>query len=111
MRRCHKIDLLAKQAAQHFVHVSDDSVEIQHAGLKDLFAAEGQELARQRSRAGGSLLDLFCVQVEAFGGRKLFQEQVGVANDSGEDVVEIVGDAAGELANGLDLLRLKKLFF
>ena len=43
----HEVDVLAKQTAQHFVHVRDDSVEVEHAELEDLFAAKGQELARQ----------------------------------------------------------------
>ena len=35
--------------------------------------------------------------------------QVGVADDRGEDVVEIVGDTPGEGADGLHFLGLPKL--
>jgi hypothetical protein len=35
--------------------------------------------------------------------------QHDVAGDAGEDVVEVVGDAAGELADRLHLLRLAQL--
>ena len=38
----------------------------------------------------------------------LFQE-LQIADDDGEQIVEIVGDAAGELAHGLHLLRLAEL--
>ena len=39
------------------------------------------------------------------------QQQRGMAVDDGEDVVEIVGDAAGELADGFHFLGLAQLLF
>ena len=36
-------------------------------------------------------------------------QQVGVALDDGEDVVEIMGDAGGELADGFHFLRVAEL--
>ena len=39
------------------------------------------------------------------------EEEVGEADDGGEHVVEVVGDAAGELADGLHLLALGELRF
>jgi hypothetical protein len=39
----------------------------------------------------------------------LFPQQVGIADDGGKDVVEIVGDAAGEEPDGLHLLGLHQL--
>jgi len=41
--------------------------------------------------------------LEAFGG------EFGVADDRGEDVVEIVGDAAGESAEGFHFVHLSEL--
>ena len=40
-----------------------------------------------------------------------FANQAGVADDRGEQVVEIVSDAAGEEADALQLLRLPQAFF
>jgi hypothetical protein len=37
------------------------------------------------------------------------QGKVGVAHDPGEQVVEVVGHAAGKTSNGFELLRLKQL--
>ena len=37
--------------------------------------------------------------------------EVEAADDAGEQVIEVVGDAAGELADGFDLLRLPQGFF
>jgi len=42
---------------------------------------------------------------------ELVAEEFRVADDDGQEIVEIVRDAAGELADHLHLLRLHKLFF
>ena len=39
------------------------------------------------------------------------QQQLGVAENRGQQVVEVVGDAAGEPADALDLLRLHQPLF
>ena len=44
-------------------------------------------------------------------GRELLEQQVGVAEDRGEQVVEVVRDAAGEPADRFHLLRLPELLF
>ena len=38
------------------------------------------------------------------------RQKIGVADNDGEQIIEIVGDAAGKLADGLHLLRLYQLF-
>ena len=53
-------------------------------------------ISRRSSRRGSSRLDLP-------------HQQLGVADDGGEEVVEVVRDAAGELADRLHLLRLTQL--
>ena len=78
-------------------------------GLDELAAAEGEQLARQPGGALGGLRDLLRgtrAGVVQIGHR----QQRCVAVDDGEDVVEIVRDAAGELADGLHFLRLAQLF-
>ena len=42
-------------------------------------------------------------------GAEILEQQVAVARDHREQVVEIVGDAAGEPTHGLHFLRLKEL--
>jgi len=39
-----------------------------------------------------------------------FQSDFGVAVDNGEDIVEVVGNAAGQAADSFDFLNLVKLF-
>ena len=100
--------VLAQKPAEHVRHVADDFVHVQLLGLDELAAAEGEQLPRQPGGAFGGLGDLL-------GGfsRRLVRlaaaEQRGVALNDGENVVEIVRDAAGELADGFHLLRLAQL--
>ena len=104
-----ELDLLADDAAQQFLHLADERVEIEHARLEDLLPAEGEELARE---VGGLLAGFAnepgllprCVVVRARVG-----DQFRVADDGGEEVVEIVRDAAGEPPDGFHLLRMAQL--
>ena len=101
--------VLAQQPAEHVGHVADDFVHVQPLGLDELAAAEGEQLPREAGGALGGLRDLLrgtrrgVVEVRR-------RQQRGVAVNDGEDVVEIVRDAAGELADGLHFLRLAQLF-
>jgi hypothetical protein len=57
---------------------------------------------------GGDGFEGFAVGIiEGF----LDEEEAGVALDDGENVVEIVGDAGGQLADGFHFLDLAQLIF
>ena len=86
----------------------DDGVQVEHTGLQHLAAAEREQLARERRRAGSGLLDLLGMTAQARVALAVDQE-LAVAGDRGEEVVEVVRDAAGEPADRLHLLRLPKL--
>jgi hypothetical protein len=101
------VDVLADQPPQHRVHPGDDLVQVDDLRLEDLLAAEGEQLARQCRRPVGGKLDL----VERRGERgiaavDLRAGDVAVAADRQQQVVEVVGDPARELADRLHLLRL-----
>ena len=55
----HQFDVFANQARQKLAHFFHDAVDVHHAGLKHLHAAEGEELASQRRGAIGGAIDLF----------------------------------------------------
>ena len=57
----HELDVLADQPAQHRVHVGDDGVQVEHARLQHLPAAEREQLAGERCGARRGLLDLLGV--------------------------------------------------
>jgi hypothetical protein len=61
VQRRHEIDVLADHAAQQAVDVGDERVQVDHAELQDLAAAEGKKLLRETSRLFGSAHDLLDV--------------------------------------------------
>ena len=109
VRRQRHLDVLADQPLQQLQHVGEQRVEAHHFGPQHLLAAEGQELARE---VGGALagaanlgdeLAVGIVRVEAV------ERHLAETDDGGEQVVEVVGHAAGELAHRFHLLRLPEL--
>ena len=71
--------------------------------------AERQQLLRQAGGALGGAPDLGGRMLPIRPGRHLFDQLVAVAQQDGDQVVEVVGDAGGEAADGLHLLRLAQL--
>ena len=103
-------DLLAKRAVEQLAHAGDQLVDDQGLGRKRLLARERQKPLRERRRAlgavDGGFDEPFNVGLAA---RQLALQEVKAAHDDGEHVVEVVGDAAGELADRLHLLDLAEL--
>ena len=81
-------------------------VEVEHLRPQRLLAREGQQLAHQRGAAVGVLLDLDDVLEAGIGRLVRVEQEIGRHHDDGEHVVEVVRDAAGELADRLHLLLL-----
>ena len=90
----------ARQAAGHQL------IEVEHARGQHLPAAECQQLAGEARGAVGRPLDLVQVLPRHVGEPRLLLQQGHVADDAREQVVEVVGDAAGELTDGLRPLGL-----
>ena len=86
-------------------------VEVENFGLKDLFAAVGQELAGQAGGAFGGPVDFGSVIAERISLGKVAEHQFRLADDGGHDAVEFVGDAARQLADGFHFLGLKQAGF
>ena len=102
-------NVFAKEAKERAFHVPDDLVQIEDAILERLAAAEGEELAGEGAGALGGALnfgDLVCDG--AFHGSGA-EEEIAVAENGGEEIIEVVRDAAGELAEGFHLLRTDHL--
>ena len=57
------------------------------------------------------LLDLQAFLLEGLVRRQTFFENLAVADDHAQQIIEVVRDAAGKLAHGFHLLRLAQLFF
>jgi hypothetical protein len=72
-----------------------------------LLAAISQKLAGQHGGAAGGLGDFGRVFGQRTPGGKIAQQQFTLADDSGENAVELVRDAAGQLADSFHFLGLK----
>ena len=88
-------DVLADQAVEHAAHVGDALVEHDDFRREDLPPAEREQLSGQRRRAIGRVEDLLDVGLERRA-VQLLQQQLGIAADRGQQVVEVVRDAARE---------------
>ena len=88
---------------------ADEIVELHHAWLQHLLPAERQQLARERRCALASRADrLDVVRCDPVGTR-VREQQVAGTDDDGEQIVEVVSNAAGQLADRFHLLRLLEL--
>ena len=106
-----EIDVLPDQPRQDLVETVNGVVDIQRTQFDLLLAAEGQEAAGQvhRPLAGGEdALDVFFERIISF---QLHLQQRSVADDGRQDIVEIMGHASGQDADGFHFLRLAQLFF
>src|SRR5438105_11464644 len=101
--------MLADQATQHPIHFRDDAIEIEHFRLQHLPAAIREQLSRQRCRPLGGLANLLNVRSLRIARWQIAEQELRVAENGGEQVVEVVGNAAGELADGFHLLGLPEL--
>ena len=104
-------DLLADQAPQQHGEVGQRLAEIEHLRPQRLAARERQQLPHQARGAVGVLLDLHDVLERGIGRLVRVEQEVGRHHDGGEHVVEVVRDAAGELADRVHLLHLRDLLF
>ena len=102
-------DLLADQPPQQHGEVGQHLAEIEHLRAQRLLAREGEQMPHQARGPVGVLLDLHDVGERRIGRLVGVEQEVGRHHDGGEHIVEIVGDAAGELADELHLLLLGDL--
>ena len=76
--------------------------------LERLAPAEGEQPAGEVGAALGRHADRFGERAQ-LSSVELVGEHVGIEQDRGEQIVEVVRDAAGELADRLHALRLREL--
>ena len=99
---------LAEQAAEQNGELRQHVAECQLLRAQGLLAREGKQLAYQARGPVRVLLDVHDVLEGRIGWAVVHQQEVGEADDRRQHVVEVVRDAAGELADGLHLLRLQQ---
>ena len=84
----------------------DDHVQVEQRRLDDLLAAERQQLAREPRGARARLLNFRNVRLARIVRIEIGQQQLAVAQNHGQQIVEVVRHAAGQPSDGFHLLRL-----
>ena len=99
-------DRLRQRAADQLGQAGDELADVDHLRLQRLLAREGEQALDQLHAAARRLQRRFDEFVEFGVIRTVILQRRQVADDDGEQVVEVVGQAAGQLANGLHFLGL-----
>ena len=104
-------DVFADDAPQHRLDLSERDVQVDDLGLQHLAAAERQHLLGEVGGTHGGAGDLFGIGAPLVFRIERVQHDLGVADDRGQQVVEVVRDAAGQAADRFHLLRVAQLLF
>jgi hypothetical protein len=99
-------DALAERAVEQALEVAQQAADVEHLGLDHLAAAEHEQLAGEGGGAIGRAPDLLDVVADRMVGGQLARGEADAGQDHREQVVEVVGHPAGELADALQALRL-----
>ena len=104
------VDTFAERAPQQLGHADRRVVEIDHGRLQGAAPAERQEPAGEpRTHAGGLFGPADEITIHLV--FKSHVEQLEIAGDDCQQIVEVVREAAGQLADRFHLLRLSQLPF
>ena len=110
--RLHR-NLLAKRAAHQIGHARYHAPKFERLGIERLLAREGQQAAgsaprRAARRAWHGSAERRSRSTSGAGSPSLRSNGLKIADDDHQEIVEVVGDASGELADGFHLLRLPR---
>ena len=105
------MDRFAGHDADEAFDVADGVIEINVFGVAGMVPAEGKELAGERSAAIAGAFDFFDVVANRVAILEVDHGESGVTGDGGEEVVEIVGDAAGEATGRVEGLGFAAAIF
>ena len=103
------LDRRIERAADQVVHALEQSADVDRPRSEILPPREGEQPLHQCRRAARRLQRGVDQPLSTRRSRQAPTQQIEVADDRGEQVVEVVGDAAGQLAERLQLLRLVQL--
>ena len=103
------LDRLAQAPAQQLVHAAYQVVEIEAPGAQRLAPRIGQQLLGQAGAALGRDADDLELAAQRRGHVPVIHQKLGIAEDDGQEIVEVVRDAAAQLADGFHLLELTEL--
>ena len=108
-----QVDARRQSGGKHFHGFLDQRYRVERSGPAAAATAEGQHLLDQIPRPLTGAIHLAQVFFQLFlaVADTAGHGQVRVTDDAGQDVIEVMGDARGQLANRFHLLRLLHAFF
>jgi hypothetical protein len=109
VRRQDDLDVLADQPLQQLDHVAEERIQADHFGPQHLLAAEREQLPGEVGGAMAGAADLAQQLAVGIAGIEAVEGHLAESDDGGQQVVEVVRDAAGQLSDGFHLLRLPEL--
>ena len=104
------LDRLRERLAQNVRKFTDRRRHIDSPGCHRCLAGKCEDLLHQRTPPVACLTDSVDTEVELLLVAPSTAEQFNVPADDVENVIDVVGNAAGERAKALQLLHLEKLF-
>ena len=102
-------DVLANQAAEDVLGFPNDAVDVNHLRRQHRPPAECQQTLRERRGTMSGVGNRAHIAAERIVWRQPVEKNSAIAGDDSQQIVEIVRDAAGKLADGFHLLRLTQL--
>lgn len=107
-----QMNMRAQGAVKNRRHPVDERIDVEGLRIERLNAGKRQQPANERRRAIGAVHRRVDQRVEPpFVSAELAPQYVEARDDDAEHVVEVMRNAAGEMAERFELLRLAKLRF
>ena len=107
----HEFDIFSNQSPEHAIHVRDQVVQVKDSRLQDLSPTKGQQLMSEPGGAFRRFEDLLCIGASRMLGSQLLEQEVAIAGNCGQQIVEVVGDSAGHATDRFHLLGLLQFLF
>ncbi len=104
------VDLLAQRALHQLAHSGDELVAVDLDRIKRLAPPKGEQALGEFGTALTGLHDQIGEPLKIVARFEFLGQELGIADDHGEQVVEIMRDAAGKLPGRFHFLRLDELF-
>ena len=106
------LDVLANHLVEQIQYVVDRLIEAEVSRLQNLPPGKGQQLPDQRRDAVALRMNFLEIIFQSrVAGSGLLFSQFRPAENGADHVVEIVRDPSGQLADGLEFLRVLQLLF
>ena len=103
-------DRRADGRSDDLVKATQSRADVEDFGLQRLPACERQKLPGEGRRAPGRIRDRLSVAQSPFIIEGWPQQEIRRSADHGQQIIEVMGDAPGQAADRLHLLRLDQRF-